>query len=179
MLETLISNKTRIKLLVRFFLNPGSSSYLRKLEEEFGESTNAIRIELNRFEQAGLLTSSTDMNKKVFRANKSHPMYKEINSLVKKFLGLDHIVEQLANKVGQLQKAYITGNIAMGLPSDCIEVLLIGDDFNIEKLNRLKKKAEDLISRKVCYTIIKTSQATSVLKKNCDCMLIWEKEKNN
>ena len=85
MLETLISNKTRIKLLVRFFLNPGSSSYLRKLEEEFGESTNAIRIELNRFEQAGLLTSSTDMNKKVFKANKSHP-FNQCNQELTKFL---------------------------------------------------------------------------------------------
>ena len=53
MLEVLISSKTRIKLLLKFFLNPGSKAYLRGLAEEFNESTNSVRIELNRFEEAG------------------------------------------------------------------------------------------------------------------------------
>ena len=53
MIEALISSKTRIKLLLKFFLNSKTTSYLRGLEAEFGESSNAIRIELNRFEKAG------------------------------------------------------------------------------------------------------------------------------
>ena len=57
MLETLISSKTRIKLLLKFFLNSKATSYLRGLESEFGESSNGIRIELNRFEKAGMLSS--------------------------------------------------------------------------------------------------------------------------
>ena len=48
MLDTLISSQTRLKLLLKFFLNSSTSSYLRDLESEFGESTNAIRLELNR-----------------------------------------------------------------------------------------------------------------------------------
>ena len=178
-IETLISNKTRIKLLVRFFLNPESTSYLRKLEEEFDESTNAIRVELNRFEQAGLLTSFTETNKKVFRANENHPMYREINSLVKKYLGLDQIVEHLANKVGNLRKAYLTGNIAMGLPGESIEVILIGDDFKTDKIDDLTKKAEEFIKRKVVYTLVETPHSASALKKCCNYLLIWEKTKNN
>ena len=56
MIETLISSKTRIKLLLKFFLNSNTTSYLRSLESEFGESTNAIRVELNRLENAGMLS---------------------------------------------------------------------------------------------------------------------------
>ena len=55
MIETLISSKTRVKLLFKFFLNKETTAYLRGLENEMGESTNAIRIELNKFEKAGLL----------------------------------------------------------------------------------------------------------------------------
>ena len=44
MLDTLITSKTRIKLLLKFFLNSNSRSYLRNLETEFGESTNSIRL---------------------------------------------------------------------------------------------------------------------------------------
>jgi len=62
MIEALISSKTRIKLLLKFFLNSNATSYLRGLESEFGESTNSIRIELNRFEEAGMLTSYNQGN---------------------------------------------------------------------------------------------------------------------
>lgn len=64
MIETLISSKTRVKLLLKFFLNSKATAYLRSLEEEFGESTNAIRLELNRFEDAKMLTSEPDGKKK-------------------------------------------------------------------------------------------------------------------
>jgi len=48
MLDTLVTSKTRLKLILKFFLNPCSSAYLRELAEEFGESSNAVRLELNR-----------------------------------------------------------------------------------------------------------------------------------
>ena len=80
MIDTLISSKTRIKLLLKFFLNSNNKAYLRNLEEEFGESTNAIRIELNRFEQAGMLTSLSEGNKKVFSANTRHPLFNSVRA---------------------------------------------------------------------------------------------------
>jgi predicted transcriptional regulator len=72
MIETLISSKTRIKLLLKFFLNSETTSYLRHLESEFGESTNAIRLELNKLEEAGMLNSQFEGNKKIYQANKQH-----------------------------------------------------------------------------------------------------------
>ena len=86
MLEALISSKTRIKILVKFFLNDNLTSYLRGMEEEFGESTNSIRIELNRFEKAGFLQSFSKGNKKIFKVNNTHPLFREINSIVKKMV---------------------------------------------------------------------------------------------
>ena len=80
MLESLITSKTRIKLLLKFFLNSSTKAYLRGLEAEFGESTNSIRIELNRFEQAGLLTSHSEGNRKFFTANIKHPLFPDIQS---------------------------------------------------------------------------------------------------
>jgi len=81
MLDTLISSQTRLKLLLKFFLNSSTSSYLRDLESEFGESTNAIRLELNRFEQAGLLSSASIGNKKMFSANTQHPLFPTYTTL--------------------------------------------------------------------------------------------------
>ena len=70
MIEALISSKTRIKLLLKFFLNSSNKSYLRGLETEFGDSTNGIRLELNKLEEAGLLKTRIKGNKKIFQPNK-------------------------------------------------------------------------------------------------------------
>ena len=43
MLETLITSKTRIRILVKFFINTANNGHLRGLAEEMNESTNAIR----------------------------------------------------------------------------------------------------------------------------------------
>jgi len=55
MLEHLITNKTRRKILIKFFSNSKAKGYLRGLEEEFKESSNATRFELNKFAAAGIL----------------------------------------------------------------------------------------------------------------------------
>ncbi|RYY33118.1 MAG: hypothetical protein EOP46_17330 [Sphingobacteriaceae bacterium] len=66
---------------MKFFLNSDNKAYLRSLESEFGESSNAIRVELNRFEDVGLLVSSSSKNKKVYQANKEHSLFKEIHNI--------------------------------------------------------------------------------------------------
>ena len=73
MLDSLITSKTRIKLLLKFFLNPESKSYLRELAEEFGESTNAVRLELNRLAEAGLLETTENGRTKVYQSNPNTP----------------------------------------------------------------------------------------------------------
>ena len=101
MIETLISSKTRIKLLLKFFLNSSSRSYLRGLESEFGDSSNAIRQELNRFEKAGMLKTSTEGNKKFFQANTDHPLYNEIHNILIKYIGFDTIIDTVIERLGE------------------------------------------------------------------------------
>ena len=98
MLDALITSKTRVKILVRFFLNSNCSSYLRELENEFGESTNGIRLELNKFEKAGLLVSEYKGNKKYFKANTSHTLYNDIHSILLKHTGLNTIIDKIIRK---------------------------------------------------------------------------------
>ncbi len=176
MLDTLITNKTRIKLLLRFFLNAESSAYLRGLEEEFDESTNAIRVELNRFEAAGLLTSGMDRNKKIFRANQKHPLYNDINVILRKHIGLDRIVEQVVHKLGNVTRAYVTGDLAMGLDTKKIELTLVGKTIDNAYLEKLIQKAETLIKREIRCILLKDNEEQNFLK-SCDtCLLIWEND---
>ena len=176
MISTLITSKTRIKLLLKFFLNPDNSAHLRGLESEFGESSNAIRLELNRLEKADMLHTEHQGNKKLFKVNLQHPLYDEINSIVKKYFGLDVIVEWIANRLGNLKTVYLTGDIASGKDSGLIDLILVGD-IDQPYLLKLITKAEKLIKRKIRYLIYSEEEFLSIAKENDQFLLMWENEK--
>ncbi len=175
MIDTLITSKTRIKLLLKFFLNPENSAYLRGLETELGESSNAIRLELNRLEEADMLRSEQQGNRKLFKVNSMHPLYGEINSIVKKYFGLDMVVEWIAKRLGNLQAVYLGGDIARGKDSDIIDLVLIGE-IDQQYLLQLIEKAEKLVKRKIRYLILSASEFEVYLPKNDELLLLWGDE---
>ncbi len=172
MINTLITSKTRIKLLLKFFLNPDNSAHLRGLESEFGESSNAIRLELNRLEEADMLHSKQQGNRKLFRVNAAHPLYNEINSIVKKYFGLDVVVEWIAKRMGNLQAVYLTGDIAKGKDSGLIDLILVGD-IDQQYLLKLIAKAEKLIKRKIRYLIYTETEFTLSSERENGALLVW------
>ena len=175
MIESLITNKTRLKLLLKFFLNKETTSYLRNLEQEFGESSNAIRLELNRLEQADLLKSNFNGNRKYFRANDSHPLYSEINSILQKTVGLDTVINKILKKVGDLNEAYLIGDLAIGKESAIIDLLLIGDKIDTRFVVALVSKAEKLVNKKIRYLILSEKEKTGYLEKQ-NALHIWSRE---
>lgn len=152
MLETLITSKTRIKLLLKFFSNQSNTAYLRSLADEFGESTNAVRVELNRLSDAGLLESENAGNTILYKANIKHPIYGDIRSLVSKYLGFDQIIESVLGRLGNLELAVVVGDYAKGNDSGVIDLRLIGQ-IDLQYLSQLIPKAEALIKRKIRYSI--------------------------
>lgn len=177
MIETLISSKTRIKLLLKFFLNSNTTSYLRGLEGEFGESSNAIRVELNKLEEAGMLSAELIGNKKMFKANTKHPLFKEIHNILLKHIGLDSIIENVVERLGDVNQVYLVGDFAKGLNSQIIDLIFVG---NIDKsyLLDLIEKAESLIQRKVRYLIYQENELPdgTLNKLNPERLLLWAKE---
>jgi hypothetical protein len=175
MLDTLISSKTRIKLLLKFFLNTSTTGYLRSLEDDFGESTNSIRLELNKFENAGLLTSNVEGNKKIFKANSLHPLFTDMQQLIRKYVGIDAIVENVVKKLGQVQKVYVTGAYAKGVQANEIELVFVGD-INETYLVGLINKAEKTINKKVIYSIYSEEESNANFSfKEEESLLMWHK----
>ncbi len=176
MIETLISSKTRIKLLLKFFLNSSNRSYLRGLEAEFKESTNAIRQELIKFEEAGLLISENEGNKKYFKANLAHPLHNDLKSIIYKMVGLDTVIENVVLKLGDLNRVYLSGKFSKGLDSDLVELIFIGE-IDKKYLQELCEKAELLIKRKIkkiVYNLEEYMEATA--KENfSQYLLLWSK----
>ena len=159
MLDSLVTSQTRIKLLKKFFLNSSTKAHLRGLESEFGESSNAIRVELNRFEDAGLLNSFPDGNKKVYQANLTHPLFGDIHNIILKETGIDRVIEKVAHRLGNLLCVYLTGDFARGKDSPVIELILVGADIDREYLVRKIIQAEELVGRKVSYIVLEPHES--------------------
>src|SRR6202007_199660 len=179
MIETLISSKTRVKLLLKFFLNSRPTAYLRSLEEEFGESTNGIRLELNKFEKAGFIDSYSEGNKKLFKANTKHPLFKDINSIVLKLTGLDYIVDYIIQRIGDLHKVYLVGKLANGQNTDIIDIVLVGDNINQTFMLEQIQKAEKKIGKKIRYVHFGSEEfnLTKIKEPGMHPLLLWSKEK--
>ena len=98
--------------------------------------------------EAKLLKSVNSGRTVEYRANKQHSLFKDLQSVVKKFVGLDKVAEELAAKLGDIQAAYVIGDYAKGNDSGLIDLVLIGQ-VDDEKLKEVTKKTEELIDRKI------------------------------
>ena len=154
MLNTLITSQTKIKLLLKFFLNPDTSAYLRQLASEFGESTNSIRVELNKLSEAKILNSQFEGRNRIFRANINHPLFNDIRSIVLKSTGIDKVISNIIQKLGNIQIAFVRGDYAVGTDSGLIDVVIVGVHINNAELTRVVNKTEKLIDRKISILVL-------------------------
>lgn len=169
-----------MKLLLKFFLNSRTKAYLRSLEQEFGESTNGIRVELNRLEKAGMLTSLYLGNKKYYQVNTRHPLYDEIHSMLLKQLGLNVVIDRLSSNVKGIQAIFITGDIGEGKEADIIDLVLTG---KVEKERLLKQmdKVEQLIERKIRFILFDktTDKLFQKFSQEHTPWLLWDMKNKN
>lgn len=156
MLDGIITSKTRVKLLMRLFLNPENTAYLRELSKEFGISPNGVREELHQMERAKLLISEKRGREIHFRSNKKHPLFPELMAMVKKALGIDQILESVLRRLGNLESAYLIDDYALGKDTGIVDLVLVGE-IDPYHLNDLSRKTERYINRKI-RTLVLTDE---------------------
>ena len=174
----LIASKTRIKLLIRFFFNPKTKSYLRELAKEFNISTNSVREELNQLTKTELLTAQKSGRQIIYQANPNHPLFPELKSMVGKVMGIDQVIDSMVTRLGALESAYLIDDYAEGKDSGIIDLLLVGD-IDPYHLNDLSRKTERYIKRKI-RSLVLTRDEYNYLKPNLERrprLLIWEAKK--
>ena len=149
MLDTLISSKTRINLLIRFFLNLAKKSHLRGIASDFNDSTNSIRVELNNLTNAGYLIKKKENNKVNYLANRNHPLFNILVDLVKKHTGIEEIVKKIVKSIDELEAIYVVGDYANGIDSGVIKIYINGSINNKNYITNILKATEKKIGRKI------------------------------
>lgn len=125
--------------------------YLRGLERDLGVSSNTVRLELNKLSEMHLIeVREEDVHAKVkhYAVNTQHPLFAPLRGIILQYVGLDQIAEQVISKLGNVNKVYLTGDLAQGKNSSFMDLVIVGD---VDKayLYKLIEKAERLISKKI------------------------------
>jgi len=149
MLVSLITSKTRIRLLVKFFINVANTGYLRGLAIEMNENTNAIRKELNNLCKAGYIVRDSSESKVMYRANTAHPLFASLQQLIRKHIGIDNIIAQILERMGEVTRIFVLGDYAQGINSNNIEIVIEGPNLNESYIQQLVPKIENEIHREV------------------------------
>tara|TARA_Y100001958_G_scaffold159984_1_gene164880 strand:+ start:96 stop:602 length:507 start_codon:yes stop_codon:yes gene_type:complete len=149
MLNTLISSKTRLNLLIRFFLNLAKKSHLRGIASDFNESTNSIRVELNNLTNAGYLIKKKENNKVNYLANKNHPLFDVLVKLVRKHTGIEEIINGIVDYIDNIESIYIIGDYAKGIDSGILKVFIKGEIKNRISFKKILISIEKKINRKI------------------------------
>ena len=173
LLGPLITSKTRLKLLLRFFVNQDLSGYLQGLSKELDENSNSVRVELNRLEEAGMLETELEGRRKLYRVNKNHPLTSDLTNMLHKVTGIDELIDRVVSRIGDnLQQVWITGELARGIDSEMLDVVLVGFGLDQGYITELMSKVEKQLSKKMHYTIVGSMSSMQAELS----LLVWEKQ---
>lgn len=84
MLQYFITSKTRRKIIMLFSKYPDYKIHIRGLAKIINEDPGNIARELNKLEKIGYVRSAKDGNTKVYWANQTFLLFKELQSMVLK-----------------------------------------------------------------------------------------------
>jgi predicted nucleotidyltransferase len=129
-LTSALFGKTRRALLALFYSHPDETFYLRQVIRAVSLGQGTVQRELGKLTEAGILLRNSRGNQVYYQANRESPIFKELQSLVIKTVGMAVFIRKaLAPFHDRIRVAFIYGSVAAGTfkaRSD-IDVMIVGN----------------------------------------------------
>jgi predicted nucleotidyltransferase len=122
-----------------------------------GSGTGAAHRVLTRLAAAGLVTVTRSGNQKHYQANRSSPVFHELQRLVVKTVGVvGPLRRALEPKAGEVRAAFVYGSVAKGTDTarSDIDLMVISDRLDHADLFALLQPAEEALARRVNPTVM-------------------------
>lgn len=127
--DLLFPNRYRRQVLALLFMQPAQKMHLRELARQTQAAPGTLKKELDALCHVGLLTSQRVGNQVQFQANQAHPIFAELQALIRKTTGLADVLRQALQSLGdQVALAFVFGSMASGRAhagSD-VDLLVVG-----------------------------------------------------
>lgn len=152
MLEALFRSRVLVKILGFFAKNPEAEAYLREISREVDEPASAVRRELDRLTELGLLQARMQGNHKYFRIKEGLPILADLKGLFLKTDGAVDFLRTSLHGFEGIQLAFVYGEFAekqeVIIPE--INIAIIGFT-NKDKLEKTIKGMGSKLGRRINY----------------------------
>lgn len=171
-LTDIITSKVRVKILDLFYSNLTEMYHVRGIVREVGEEINAVRRELERFEQNGILKKEPRGNRVYYFVNKDYSGFGDLLQIVSKSTGLGKAIIEAKNKLGKVSFVMFSGKFARRKPrksDDNVDILVVGE-IVLPELAAIVRTYESKLNREINYTVM-TREELEYRKKRRDPFL--------
>jgi len=154
MLKDIFISKTRVKLLETFLSDPTQMFHVRDLVRRTEEEINAVRRELSRMEQLGLVKKEPRGNRLYYWFRKDYILYPDLLSLVAKSTHIGNSLIKNRHKLGRVNIAMFSGRFVRHEPRshpDEVDLLIVGD-INLNELASIVREEETRRGQTINYT---------------------------
>ncbi len=155
-LGDIITSRVRIKIIELFFENPEEMYHVRGVVRETKEEINAVRRELSRLEEAGIVKKEARGNRVYYWVRRDYPMYGDLISIVAKTTGLGRLLIDNRMKLGKIGYVMFSGKFARRKErkkDDEVDILVIGE-INLPELANLVRAEESKRGTEINYTVM-------------------------
>ena len=145
-------SKVQQRVLALIFGRPERSFYTSEIVRNVRSGTGAVERELSRLQRSGLVSIERIGNQKHYRANRSSPVFEELQSLVVKTVALiEPLRKSLEPYSDKIKTAFVFGSVAKGADTahSDIDVMVIGSNLSYTDLYTALQNAENELRRKV------------------------------
>lgn len=153
-MQDFMISKTRVKMMELFFSQPKEMFYVREITRATKEEINAVRRELERMINYGLLKSEQRGNRLYYYLNEKYIYYLELRQMVAKSTGLGKKLRKLQRKLGTVTFVMFSAKYMEGKRprQDEIDLLIIGEVV-LPELQALIKEEEERLQREINYAV--------------------------
>lgn len=140
------------RVLTFLFAEAQGPVHVAEVIRQVDSGTGAVHRVLQRLEAAGLLAVDRVGNMKLYRPNRSHPIYLELARLVRKTTGIAApLMEALEPLASRIDEAFVFGSVASGeeTPDSDIDLMILSDRLSYAEIFEVLPSAEAEIGRSI------------------------------
>jgi len=151
-----ITSRVRVKIVELFLSNASELYHVRGIVRETQEEINAVRRELERLEEAGLLKKEQRGNRLYYFIRPDYSFYGDLLSMVAKTKGLGAQIISNRSKVGKLAFVMFSGRFVRMKArkrEDDVDILIVGEVV-LPELSALIRQEETKRGKEINYTVM-------------------------
>jgi predicted nucleotidyltransferase len=154
-LGDLLFGQTRGRILATLYDKPEATFFVRQLARHINGSVGTVQRELATLAAAGLILRDDRENQVFYGANRAHPVFPELHSLLAKTAGVFHMLREVLSPISEgIEFAIVYGSFARGeekAESD-IDLMVVGEVTLDELLGQISP-VERQLNRPINPTI--------------------------